>query len=149
MLSRSSLLRMFCSKGSNDASVSSSAFNRSRCLLLGFDFVTPSFCGGFKLQQEITYPSLSYVKKEACRNSINKLHTRVRLAMPHLSADFTSCLISNYIHGVDPSTKKLFTNWKIPRTRLSRWKNSGLTNIRCYHHLFFPFRNSFREVSRA
>jgi len=51
---RSSFDKIFCSNGSRFARVSSSAFSRSRCLLLGLDLVTPSFGGGFKLQQNNT-----------------------------------------------------------------------------------------------
>jgi hypothetical protein len=43
---------MFCSNGKRLAKVSSSAFSLSRCRLLGLLFVTPSFGGGFKLQQK-------------------------------------------------------------------------------------------------
>jgi len=50
MLSRSSLLSIFCSKGSSEASRSNSAFNRSRCRFDGLLLVTPSLGGGFRLQ---------------------------------------------------------------------------------------------------
>lgn len=49
MLNRSSLLRMFCSKGNNEASRSSSALRRSRWRFDGLLFVTPSLGGGFRL----------------------------------------------------------------------------------------------------
>lgn len=50
MLSRSSLLRMFCSNGSSEASRSSSALRRSRCRFDGLLLVTPSLGGGFRLR---------------------------------------------------------------------------------------------------
>lgn len=53
MLSRSSLLSMFCSKGSSEASRSSSALRRSRCRFDGLLLVTPSLGGGFRLHIDI------------------------------------------------------------------------------------------------
>lgn len=67
MLSRSSLLSIFCSKGSSEARRSSSAFSRSRCRFDGLLLVTPSLGGGFRLQNkkkkhQINKTEFSYIK---------------------------------------------------------------------------------------
>lgn len=48
----SNLDNIFCSNGRRLARVSNSAFNLSRCLLLGLLLVTPSFAVGFRLKQK-------------------------------------------------------------------------------------------------
>lgn len=80
MLSRSSLLSIFCSKGSSDASRSSSALRRSRCRFDGLLLVTPSLGGGFRLRRNgekgkaEKWKKLIFTSQVRCDGTADALH---------------------------------------------------------------------------